>query len=827
MYDFSGIIGFLSPGKTSITIFIDIMLKGILLSILAYMLGYFVKRFSAAVRHFYLSITFIALLIMPVISVLMPSWHVPILKETTIIPAEIVPGNSPAYLNPEQGNLRINPTIIDRSGESPNIINGSSDNPITDLLILEKKTFYSSAAIWISSKWIIFALFFWLSGVLFFMTKFLYNTIIFHNIIRNENHVRSGACFDLIQKLKKALNLSKNIRLIQSSKLNTPMTWGFFNPVILTPSAAEKWPKERQGAVLLHEMAHIKRYDILYHYIALFVKTIYWYNPAVWYFSNRLNLERERACDDHVLHSGLKSREYARHLLEIAATLHRNNAKPAIALGITRKSNLESRLLSILNPDLNRKTLRPKVVSVVCAAALLLVAPIASLQPWDSTPAGINAEYVDSNEVFELKTEETYERLMSESSNKFDNNPNKEYGNISQSESLKAVINALNTFYTTKKEIENASDKKFKTDPGFIQNIVTALSDGDSEVRLQAVRTIGSLRIIGCTDAIIEILNDDNENIRISAVKTLRLLNTSESLNATIKALNDQNPKVRVEAVKTLMVIDEPDAKEVLAGMLNDDDPVIRLYAILAFRPGIVNEQNPEIIKTLYSFLESSDKIIRLAALTSLIKTGDNPVFASLEKELDTEDSQYGKAVMVLTVMKGSDQDINSIFGLISDKTKSLKLRTGAIHALTRFNIPDVRAAINGYTTDESPVIRAAALSGLTIIGDHESIKYIRTALRDNDPAVREAAAYTLGCLKDMNSVNLLLSALKDKNNIVRQNAAWALGNIGDYSAKEALLNALKDNDPKVRSYATQALGKLNFTDSESNSENNSDKDRN
>src|SRR4029079_9712727 len=105
---------------------------------------------------------------------------------------------------------------------------------------------------------------------------------------------------------------------IRSDVSAMPSTWGIFNPTVLLPGDADTWDEERRRVVLLHELAHVRRKDSLMQIIAQVCCAVYWFHPAVWYTSRKLQSERELACDEHVLALGMNACDYAAHLLEIA-----------------------------------------------------------------------------------------------------------------------------------------------------------------------------------------------------------------------------------------------------------------------------------------------------------------------------------------------------------------------------------------------------------------------------------------------------------------------------------------------------------------------------
>ena len=95
-----------------------------------------------------------------------------------------------------------------------------------------------------------------------------------------------------------------------------------------------------------------------------------------------LRVERERACDDLVLRAGANGPDYADHLLQLARGA-RAGSGPAWALAMARPSQLEGRLLAILDPTLDRRGPTRAVAALAMGAAALMVVVLAGLEPWE------------------------------------------------------------------------------------------------------------------------------------------------------------------------------------------------------------------------------------------------------------------------------------------------------------------------------------------------------------------------------------------------------------------------------------------------------------
>ena len=106
----------------------------------------------------------------------------------------------------------------------------------------------------------------------------------------------------------------------------------------MLPDAARQWSGEQLRSVLLHELAHIKRRDTIVQLLAQVACALHWFNPLVWFAAWRLHVERERACDDLVLASGVRPSAYAGHLLDVVTGLSPARWTAACGLAMARKS---------------------------------------------------------------------------------------------------------------------------------------------------------------------------------------------------------------------------------------------------------------------------------------------------------------------------------------------------------------------------------------------------------------------------------------------------------------------------------------------------------
>ena len=170
------------------------------------------------------------------------------------------------------------------------------------------------------------------------------------------------------------LHLRRRPVLLQAAQDLMPVTWGWWRPIVLLPADAAQWPPQRRRVVLLHELAHVKRYDCLTQSVARVVCALFWVNPLVWVAARRMCIERERACDDLVLNGGCKPSDYATQLVEIARTFR--HARYAAGIAMARPGQLQGRIAGIVDAARTRR-LHPRAAVAMAGCMVALVACLA------------------------------------------------------------------------------------------------------------------------------------------------------------------------------------------------------------------------------------------------------------------------------------------------------------------------------------------------------------------------------------------------------------------------------------------------------------------
>ncbi len=169
------------------------------------------------------------------------------------------------------------------------------------------------------------------------------------------------------------LRLKQPVPLLVVPGFPTLAVRGWLRPIVLIPQGlAEQFTSSQIRGMLLHEMAHIRRRDVLWTWLALGVCAVHWFNPLAWLALRRFHADRELACDAAALRALDSSarRDYGEALLRClqGQPLH---AAPALAAFFRRFPELKQRLQNIMQPT--SPTLRNRLLIALLVPTLAAV----------------------------------------------------------------------------------------------------------------------------------------------------------------------------------------------------------------------------------------------------------------------------------------------------------------------------------------------------------------------------------------------------------------------------------------------------------------------
>lgn len=131
--------------------------------------------------------------------------------------------------------------------------------------------------------------------------------------------VASDRDFSYLRGMAARLGIRPSWKL-HISKVDIPgtaMTWGTTKPLVLLPRNSADWDLEQFRTAVLHELAHVRRFDSLSLTYGFACCAIFWFNPLVWRCARNLRFHAESAADDLVLSVGIRPSDYATVLLDL------------------------------------------------------------------------------------------------------------------------------------------------------------------------------------------------------------------------------------------------------------------------------------------------------------------------------------------------------------------------------------------------------------------------------------------------------------------------------------------------------------------------------
>lgn len=177
-----------------------------------------------------------------------------------------------------------------------------------------------------------------------------------------------------VQKLSAQMGIRKKVELWVSDLVQSPVTIGYLRPVILLPVAAVNHLSTQQvEAVLLHELAHIRRFDYLLNLVIRFIQSVLYFNPFVKAFIRIIETEREKSCDEMVIQFEYDAHGYASALLTIEKATGVKPQVLAVAAAGTRKHQLLGRVENILGIRRNNGMTGMRFAGIMLALSCMAI----------------------------------------------------------------------------------------------------------------------------------------------------------------------------------------------------------------------------------------------------------------------------------------------------------------------------------------------------------------------------------------------------------------------------------------------------------------------
>ena len=483
----------------------------------------------------------------------------------------------------------------------------------------------------------------WGAGALTLLGFFAGGVLTVRRIIRTAEPLEGPQWTAHLAEAADRLDLAHLPKLVASQRVEVPFAFGAWPPTIVLPARAAEWSDERRRLVLSHELGHIKRRDLVGHALARVACALYWCHPLVWVAARRLRAESERACDDLVLGSGARASDYADHLLDILASVRRDDV-PAAALAMARRREFEGRLLAILDPALKRRGPRRMQSMALLAGLAALFLTVAASAPSQAPASTSNLPVVEAatGPAAAAATREPAPSLLTA----------RLMASAPVAPESAAPVDRPDASGPDANEREADEEKPRALEPGRRATLVRVLrSDTEASVRRTAAWALAERPEADASEALAAALGGDaSADVREMAAWALNETRSERSTTVLTDALRrDASPEVRATAAWALGQRRLGDASALLAAV-SDSSPEVREVAIWSMGNQAM-EKAPEALR---GALRDADGRVRVVAAWALAQIQDPTSIASLRTAFKEEkDDEVRRALFHALVLIG------------------------------------------------------------------------------------------------------------------------------------------------------------------------------
>jgi beta-lactamase regulating signal transducer with metallopeptidase domain len=353
----------------------------------ALVLSLLLQRSAASARHALWTVTFAALLLLPVLPLALPTIPVPLPQAPSESSPSVEPiGLERGPLSPGLGGAGAEPgtdavgplgaeagrRVLGADAPREAIVPGRDGSP-------EIAPPGGGGALALEALLLL-----WFLGTAGFAVSLGLGLRRARQACLRSSPVREERWLEAFRRARGAVGVRGDVALRLSPAVRTGMAGGLLRPVVLLPETARSWCPERREIVLVHELIHLKRRDPLRKLCGRVALALYWFHPLAWCAVRASALAREEACDEAVVALGHRPSAYARHLLALADPA----PLPMPALARIDRSHLETRIMKLLRTSSSGSS-RP--AAAVVALAVVWALTVAALTPSDGAHAAPQA----------------------------------------------------------------------------------------------------------------------------------------------------------------------------------------------------------------------------------------------------------------------------------------------------------------------------------------------------------------------------------------------------------------------------------------------------
>lgn len=255
----------------------------------------------------------------------------------------------------------------------------------------------------------------WLAGAVVFAAVPILSCLHYkRRIMRHGERIGEGSALEMMQLLKKELNIKQKVMLIRYSQAASPMIIGFIKPALVLPG--NEFSDDELYFIIRHELIHLKRHDVYVKLLSVLANAVHWFNPMIWIMRKETSIDMELSCDEGVINGQDFSIKKA-YTETLMSSLRRQSFKRS---SLTTqfyggKSTMKKRFSNILGKGSKKNGIAILICAVVLATFLGIMVGCTQKQsmPTDGELADLINGYLDFEAI------STHENLPAD----FDNPP--------------------------------------------------------------------------------------------------------------------------------------------------------------------------------------------------------------------------------------------------------------------------------------------------------------------------------------------------------------------------------------------------------------------
>jgi len=228
----------------------------------------------------------------------------------------------------------------------------------------------------------------WFILVLLIAVAILWRAVLLQRSLKDFRPVERQDILELRNRLCKKTGIRKPVPLcsIDIERTNGPVVFGIFRPKIYLPNwIVNTWTVQDIEPVLLHELAHIKRYDLIVNLLQIIVQAVYFFHPLVWVANWKIRRLREDICDDIAIDRiGSEKRRYSESILKVVEGTLYQPSFGFVSIGvIENKNSLTRRIKRIMSDKYNlyKKVTFSSILALIAVAIMSFTLSSGSSSP--------------------------------------------------------------------------------------------------------------------------------------------------------------------------------------------------------------------------------------------------------------------------------------------------------------------------------------------------------------------------------------------------------------------------------------------------------------